>query len=180
MKLTTIFFALVLAVGLGSCGKSGSSKAGGPDTLPPIANMGAPEQPPVQQIEMPKPKITPGKHGDTTVTASGLMYIETKVGKGAEAKMGSNVSVNYSGMLTNGTVFDSNVDPKFNHVGAFPVTIGKSSVIQGWTEGLQGIKVGGKRKLIIPSDLGYGPGGKGQDIPPNATLIFDVELTKIE
>lgn len=179
MKLTTIFFAFVLAIGLGSCGKSGSSKVGGPDTIPPIANMGAPEPTPVQEINMSKPKITPGKHGDTTVTASGLMYIDQKVGTGAAPKTGQKITVNYTGKLTDGTLFDSNVDPSKGHVKPFETTIGVGQVIKGWDEGFLTMKVGGKRKLIIPGDLGYGANGSGE-IPPNATLIFDVELLKVQ
>lgn len=179
MKLTNIFLALILAAGLGSCGKSGSSKVGGPDTLPPIANPGAPEPPPTQTIDIGKPKITPGKHGDTTVTASGLMYIDQKVGKGATPKTGQTVTVNYTGKLTDGTTFDSNVDPSKGHVKPFETKIGVGQVIKGWDEGFLSMKVGGKRKLIVPADLGYGASGNGE-IPPNSTLIFDVELLKVE
>jgi peptidylprolyl isomerase len=180
MKLTYIFLASSLLLGLGSCNKSDSAKGGGPDTLPPIANPGAPQAPPTQTIEMPAPKMAPGKHGDTTVTASGLMYIDSKVGKGAMPKSGQKITVNYTGMLTDGKIFDSNVDPSKGHVKPFETKIGVGQVIKGWDEGMLSMKVGGKRKLIIPSDLGYGPNGQGADIPPNATLIFDVELLKVE
>jgi FKBP-type peptidyl-prolyl cis-trans isomerase len=180
MKSINILFLCAAVLIISSCGKS-SSKAGGPDTLPPIATPGMPDQAPQPQtVTIPGEKPTPGKHGDTTVTASGLMYIDTKVGKGAPAKMGSKLSVNYTGMLTDGSKFDSNVDPDFKHVEPFPIEIGKSSVIAGWTEGLQGMKAGGKRRLIIPSDLGYGPAGSPPKIPGNATLIFDVETVKVD
>ena len=180
MKFTNLFLASVLLIGLGSCGKSDSAKGGGPDTLPPIATPGAPEPPPMQTIQMAAPKITPGKHGDTTVTASGLMYIDQKVGKGAMPKVGQKITVNYTGKLTDGTIFDSNVDPSKGHVQPFVTAIGVGQVIKGWDEGMISMKVGGKRKLIIPGDLAYGPKGQGADIPPNATLIFDVELLKVE
>ncbi|MDP4220237.1 MAG: FKBP-type peptidyl-prolyl cis-trans isomerase [Bacteroidota bacterium] len=181
MKFTYFASASLLLFALSGCGKSDSSKAGGPDTLPPIANPGAPEPPPVQTIEIGKPKPTPGKHGDTTVTASGLMYIDVKVGKGPTPKVGQNITVNYTGKLTDGKIFDSNVDPSKGHVQPFVTPIGVGKVIKGWDEGMISMKVGGKRKLIVPSDLGYGANGTPDgSIPPNATLIFDVELVKIE
>ena len=180
MKFTYIFCAFLLASGLGSCGKSDSAKGGGPDTLPPIATPGAPQPTPVQTIQMAAPKMAPGKHGDTTVTASGLMYIDQKVGKGAMPKTGQKITVNYTGKLTDGTIFDSNVDPSKGHVQPFVTPIGVGRVIKGWDEGMMSMKIGGKRRLIVPSELGYGANGQGADIPPNATLIFDVELLKVE
>jgi FKBP-type peptidyl-prolyl cis-trans isomerase len=105
-------------------------------------------------------------------TGSGLRYVDLQEGQGAEAKSGQNVSVHYTGWLENGTKFDSSHD---RHQ-AFGFRLGAGQVIRGWDEGVAGMKVGGKRKLIIPSDLGYGPRGAGGVIPPNATLIFEVEL----
>jgi FKBP-type peptidyl-prolyl cis-trans isomerase len=112
---------------------------------------------------------------DTITTASGLQYQELAVGEGPAAKAGDTVSVHYTGTLQNGQKFDSSVDRGV----PFTLTLGLGSVIQGWEEGLLGMQVGGKRKLIIPSNLGYGATGSGQ-IPPNATLIFDVELLSID
>jgi len=108
-------------------------------------------------------------------TASGLKYVELKIGDGKEAKEGSKVKVHYTGTLENGKQFDSSVgkDP-------YPVTIGKTSVIQGWHEGLTGMKAGGKRKLIIPPKLAYGADGRPPQIPPNATLIFEVEAAEVK
>jgi FKBP-type peptidyl-prolyl cis-trans isomerase len=83
-------------------------------------------------------------------------------------------------MLTDGTKFDSNVDPSFNHTQPFDVELGKRSVIAGWEEGLQGMKSGGKRRLIIPPELGYGEGGSPPKIPGGATLIFDVEVLSVK
>ena len=108
-------------------------------------------------------------------TASGLKYEDLKVGDGAEAKNGDRVEVHYTGWLENGTKFDSSVD----RGKPFPFPLGAGRVIKGWDQGVAGMKVGGKRKLIIPPALGYGERGAGGVIPPNATLIFEVELLKI-
>jgi len=105
------------------------------------------------------------------VTASGLRITDLVVGSGAEAKPGQKVSVNYRGTLENGKEFDSSYGR-----GPFSFPLGGGRVIQGWDEGVAGMKVGGKRKLVIPPDLGYGSRGAGGVIPPNATLIFEVEL----
>jgi FKBP-type peptidyl-prolyl cis-trans isomerase FkpA len=105
-------------------------------------------------------------------TASGLIIDDISVGSGAEASAGQSVTVHYTGWLTNGTKFDSSKDRDDPFV--FP--LGGGRVIRGWDEGVQGMKVGGKRKLTIPPDLGYGARGAGGVIPPNATLVFEVEL----
>ena len=109
-------------------------------------------------------------------TLSGLIYEETIVGEGAEARAGDHVVVHYTGWLTNGSKFDSSKDR--DDPFAFP--LGQSHVISGWDEGVQGMKVGGTRKLTIPPQLGYGARGAGGVIPPNATLVFEVELLAIE
>jgi peptidylprolyl isomerase len=106
------------------------------------------------------------------VTASGLKYIDMVVGKGDLPKQGSTVSVHYTGYLIDGKKFDSSVDRKE----AFSFTLGVGQVIKGWDEGVASMQVGGKRKLIIPPQLGYGARGAGNVIPPNAELVFDVEL----
>lgn len=107
-----------------------------------------------------------------TTTASGLIIEEIVTGDGAEAAAGQEVTVHYTGWLTNGTKFDSSKDRDDPFV--FP--LGGGRVIRGWDEGVQGMKIGGKRKLTIPPDLGYGARGAGGVIPPNATLVFEVEL----
>jgi FKBP-type peptidyl-prolyl cis-trans isomerase len=111
----------------------------------------------------------------TVTTASGLRYVELKVGEGAEAKAGDRVQVHYTGWLEDGTKFDSSVDRGTPF--AFPLGAGR--VIKGWDEGVAGMKVGGKRKLVIPADLGYGARGAGGVIPPGATLLFEVELLEV-
>ncbi|MEK7471582.1 MAG: FKBP-type peptidyl-prolyl cis-trans isomerase [Patescibacteria group bacterium] len=95
------------------------------------------------------------------------------------AKVGDTVSMNYTGRLENGMVFDSNVDPKFNHVQPFDFTLGSGQVIPGWDKGIVGMKLGEKRTLTIPPEDAYGVNGQGP-IPPNSTLIFDVELLAIK
>ncbi len=109
-------------------------------------------------------------------TASGLVYEDTVVGEGAEATAGAFVTVHYTGWLTNGNKFDSSKDR--NDPFQFP--LGQRHVIAGWDEGVQGMKVGGTRKLTIPPELGYGAYGAGGVIPPNATLVFEVELLDIQ
>jgi FKBP-type peptidyl-prolyl cis-trans isomerase FkpA len=117
-----------------------------------------------------------GGGGQEVTTASGLKYTDTKVGTGAEAKAGQTVSVHYTGWLTNGTKFDSSKDrgQPFN----FP--LGGGRVIKGWDEGVAGMKVGGVRRLTVPPQLGFGASGAGGVIPPNATLVFEVELLDVK
>jgi len=113
---------------------------------------------------------------NAVTTPSGLKYIDEVVGTGASPEHGQMVTVHYTGTLENGTKFDSSYD----HGQPFTFQIGVSPVIRGWAEGLMTMKVGGKRRLIIPPQLGYGARGAGNVIPPNATLIFEVELLKIQ
>lgn len=110
--------------------------------------------------------------GTTQQTASGLQFIELAGGAGAEATSGRPVTVHYTGWLTNGTKFDSSRD----RGSPFSFRLGGGEVIRGWDEGVAGMKVGGRRKLLIPSTLGYGARGAGGAIPPNADLVFTVEL----
>ena len=112
-------------------------------------------------------------------TESGLYYIIEREGNGENARQGQKVQVNYTGQLLDGTVFDSNVDPKFGHVEPFSFMLGRGSVIRGWDEGLGLMNKGTKAKLFIPSGLAYGARANGK-IPANAVLIFDVELMDIE
>ncbi len=116
------------------------------------------------------------KGGDMVTTASGLKYQDVAVGNGAEAATGKMVAVHYTGWLENGTKFDSSVD-RGQH---FTFPLGAGRVIKGWDEGVAGMKVGGKRKLTIPAKLGYGATGAPPVIPPNSTLIFEVELFEVK
>ncbi len=104
-----------------------------------------------------------------------LQIEEIQVGTGAEAKSGQSVSVHYTGTLTNGSKFDSSRDRK----DPFDFQLGAGMVIKGWDQGVAGMKVGGRRKLTIPPELGYGAGGYPPVIPPNSTLIFDIELLEV-
>lgn len=117
---------------------------------------------------------TSGQQSNTqeVTTSSGLKYVDQVIGTGEVAVAGKTANVHYTGWLENGKKFDSSVD----RGQPFSFPLGAGRVIKGWDEGVQGMKVGGKRKLTIPSDLGYGSRGAGGVIPPNATLIFDVEL----
>jgi FKBP-type peptidyl-prolyl cis-trans isomerase len=109
-------------------------------------------------------------------TSSGLEYIEVEAGTGAQAAAGKTVSVHYTGKFQDGKVFDSSVSR------GEPITfkLGVGQVIKGWDEGIALMKVGGKAQLIVPSNLGYGERGAGGVIPPNATLVFDVELVNVK
>ena len=109
-------------------------------------------------------------------TASGLGYLDLVEGKGARAAAGDSVTVHYTGWLKDGTKFDSSVD----RGQPFAFALGRGRVIKGWDEGVATMKVGGKRRLVIPAHLGYGAQGAAGVIPPGATLIFEVELLGID
>ena len=120
--------------------------------------------------------VTPAVDSNALIrTVSGLGYQDLLVGQGAEAVPGSHVFVHYTGWLTNGFKFDSSRD----RGELFDFALGQGQVIAGWDEGVAGMKVGGRRKLVIPPALGYGDQGAGGVIPPGATLIFDVELCRV-
>ncbi len=149
----------------GTAGKpSGTGKVAGPPMPPP-----GPKAP----GDFDK---TPFKgNGKVVKTASSLQYEDMTVGKGATAIAGKQCVMHYTGTLANGTKFDSSRD----RGQPFDFTLGTGGVIKGWDEGVAGMKVGGRRKLTIPYQLGYGEEGKPPVIPPKATLIFDVELMDV-
>ena len=115
--------------------------------------------------------------GNTEEMGNGLIIEDLVVGEGAEAQDYNKVVVNYTGSLEDGSVFDSSLNPGRE---PFTFTLGVGSVIKGWDLGVKGMKVGGKRKLTIPPELGYGDQGAGGLIPPGATLIFEVDLLEVE
>ncbi len=108
----------------------------------------------------------------TVTTTSGLQYVDLALGTGREAHAGETAIVHYTGTLTDGTKFDSSKDRN----SPFSFRLGAGSVIKGWDEGVEGMNIGGIRKLVIPPQLGYGSRAAGSAVPPNATLIFEVEL----
>ena len=133
--------------------------------------------PTIRQYQTAQKRIRNNKkYPKAQKTASGLYYLIEKQGAGAQAAAGKTVNVHYTGTLADGTKFDSSLDR------GQPISfqLGRGMVIRGWDEGIALFKVGGKGKLIIPSDLGYGSQGAGGVIPPNATLVFDIELVNVQ
>ena len=117
------------------------------------------------------------KNGEIIIMGNGLVIEDLVIGEGSEAQDFNKVVVNYTGTLEDGSIFDSSLKPGRT---PFTFTLGVGSVIKGWDLGVKGMKVGGKRKLTIPAELGYGNNGAGNVIPPNATLTFEVELLEVE
>ncbi len=163
MRKRTIYLVLTAAlVVAGVSGCTASNTAAPPSTEP--AAVSSPQG-------TPSGDVSPGKTADVTE----LKVEDTAVGQGAAAKAGDRVSVDYTGWLTDGTKFDSSKDAGT----PFQFTLGAGEVIPGWDQGVAGMQVGGVRMLTIPPAMGYGAQGAGASIPPNATLVFKVELKKI-
>lgn len=162
--LATIFLIVFVVVGgIAVFSSKGASQNQLLATPPPTVTIEATPEPTV--AASPKPKME-----------DKLIILDQKLGTGTEAVSGKRVTVNYTGTLTDGKKFDSSYDRGI----PFSFTLGAGEVIAGWDEGVAGMKVGGKRKLTIPSSLGYGAQGIPGVIPGGATLIFEVELLKVE
>jgi FKBP-type peptidyl-prolyl cis-trans isomerase len=134
------------------------------------------EETPISNTPAQAPAITAVTSQPVVAEVTDMKIEDMKVGTGAVAEAGKSVTVHYTGWLTNGTKFDSSKD----HGQPFTFPLGAGRVIKGWDQGVAGMKVGGLRKLTIPPNLGYGAHGAGGDIPPNATLVFEVELLGVE
>jgi FKBP-type peptidyl-prolyl cis-trans isomerase len=160
--------ALFAAIGLGGCSTQATNPL--PGSTPSEAQSAAPSSQPRDSQES-APATSKSNAGET----AGLIIHDEVIGKGPSAKSGDRVTVHYTGWLKDGTKFDSSKDRNQ----PFSFSLGAGDVIPGWDQGVAGMKVGGKRKLTIPPNLGYGARGAGGVIPPNATLLFEVELLKI-
>ena len=157
MRMIALVVVLVLALVVCGCKSQQPEEAKEVDAVDAARKLGTPTE------------------NEVVTMDSGLEYIDVKVGEGAEAQAGQMVSVHYTGWLVHGKKFDSSVD----RGQPFEFSLGAGHVIKGWDEGVAGMKIGGVRKLIIPADMGYGSEGAGQ-IPPDSTLIFEVELLGIK
>jgi len=192
MRTITVAFACLALALLAGCPRaakekgpekpaSGAAKSPGAgaavDALAPSPKAGTPESQaagtqPAAPTAPEKPAVEPAVQPDVTK----LEITDLVVGTGAVAESGKSVTVHYRGTLTNGKEFDASR----RHGRPFTFDLGARDVIRGWDEGVKGMKVGGKRKLVVPPDMGYGPDGAGDDIPPNATLVFEVELLDVK
>jgi hypothetical protein len=184
MRLFVCVMLAAVAVAIAGCGGDDDDASDAPPSTPGASQPSDPEAQPPDSApddgapppgEEPSDGNAPGippLEGEIIETGSGLRYIDQAVGAGPVPTPTQCVTVHYTGWLTDGTQFDSSQ-------GRAPVTFSLAGVIEGWTEGVGGMQAGGKRRLIIPGDLGYGPGGFPPLIGPNATLIFDVELISL-
>lgn len=170
--LIGLTFLVALSFGFVACSDDDGDDNG--DVEPTTAQVAEEDTTIPSQLDLPTDDGPPPTDAEETTTDSGLIIIDLSVGDGAEVPAVATVNVYYSGWLEDGTVFDSAVER------GEPISFPLNGVIAGWTEGIPGMKVGGTRRLIIPSELAYGETGSGDDIPPNSTLTFDIELIAIE
>ena len=168
MRLKSTLFPMLLAATVAGCGYSGAQKA------QPAAEKPAMSAPAAKGAAS-APMATSNGAPEVHKLASGLQYTDDVVGNGKMADPGLTAVVHYTGWLLDGTKFDSSKD----RGQPFSFTLGAGQVIKGWDEGVKGMRIGGKRTLTIPPDMGYGAAGAGGTIPPNATLKFEVELLDV-
>jgi len=155
--IAALLVALALSAALVACKDENADTGPSATSTPATSNTPSGTSAPIPTVQ-----------GEPTVTASGLQIYDVIIGTGAEAAATDTITINYTGWLEDGTVFDSST-----------ITYALSDLIRGWQEGVPGMKVGGKRRLVIPPDLAYGAEGQPGTIPPNATLTFDIELVSI-
>jgi peptidylprolyl isomerase len=172
-----ILWALGLAL-MAGCSQESAPPAGSTTGNTTTNEAAPPANAPAAAGSSKETKLPGAEIGNAKIekTASGLQYADLVVGKGSPPEKGQTVTVHYTGWLTDGKKFDSSVD----RGQPFDFPLGQGQVIKGWDEGVAGMRMGGKRKLIIPPDLGYGSHGAGGVIPPGATLVFDVELLDVK
>ena len=167
-RLKSVLFPILMAAAVAGCGYSGGQKA------QPSSETSA-KAAPAAGAAAPSGATTTNGAPQMHKLASGLQYTDDVVGNGKMADPGVTAAVHYTGWLMDGTKFDSSKD----RGQPFSFTLGAGQVIKGWDEGVKGMRIGGKRTLIIPPDMGYGAAGAGGVIPPNATLKFEVELLDV-
>ncbi len=160
---------IVAAPGCNQSSNTDSPASPAPTTSPNVSSADVSSVPSTTTVE--------GKSVSLKSTPSGLKYYDTKIGTGPNPTVGQTVSVQYTGTLLDGTKFDSSYDHGGKPID-FPIGVG--GVIKGWDEGVPTMKVGGKRRLVIPADLAYGANPPDASIPPNATLVFDIELVGLK
>ena len=177
MKFTTKVFILAgaLIVAAPGCGSKDTNSA--PTTAPDAASQSAPAAPAADVSQVPTTTTIDGKTVTLKSTPSGLKYYDITVGTGPSPKPGQTASVQYTGTLLDGTKFDSSYD---HGTAPFDFPVGAGQVIRGWDEGVATMKVGGKRRLVVPGGLAYGANSPTPAIPPDATLVFDVDLVAVK
>lgn len=173
LKRGLLLLVLAGMVSAAGCQKAGQPGVESPPSSPPSATapQGGESEEGSEAVKAARKLGTPTDNPVVT-TQSGLQHIDVKEGEGASAKAGQTAVVHYTGWLVDGTKFDSSLDKPQ----PFEFPLGAGRVIKGWDEGVAGMKPGGVRKLIVPPELGYGSRGAGNMIPPDATLIFEVQL----
>jgi len=178
MKFTTkaLMLAGALLALVPGCGSKGDDTNSAPAESQNTSSQSAPAAPTVD-LQMPDTTTIGGKKVTLKSTPSGLRFYDIKAGTGPSPRAGQTASVQYTGTLLDGTKFDSSYD---HGAAPFDFPVGAGQVIKGWDEGVATMKVGGKRRLVVPGDLAYGAASPTPAIPPNATLVFDVELVAVK